>query len=431
MVAVTTVPLGQGAYERQYAGAPEIKLQNRWVEASPVNLREHAMLLARPGTTALATFAASAGYGLKPMRGNYYQGGLFNDALFVVSGEALWRYGTDGTKIQISGVVNGTGHPEVTWQKGIGYERLWIADGTLVQYYGGTTSASGTLTLSGTITAGVDQFEVGGVYYAWGTTFAPTDDGSAAHPFIVNPLSDALGQLVKAVMGSGTPGTDYSGAITGPNTLVSAVENGGPPGTSVTFTALAAGTGGNAITTTVTGGAALSFAHATLQNGGVDALVGVATPDGVGIRSLAEVSGYVLASVANSQKVFFVEPGAVVIDPLNFFEKESSPDNVLHMRTVGDQVLVMGESSAENWYATGDANAPFAPIEGRVYQRGVVDGTPCIVGDSVMLIGDDGVAYEVGYRFGTAADWGVHRISNHGVEERIRRQIRREQGLTP
>jgi len=101
------------------------------------------------------------------------------------------------------------------------------------------------------------------------------------------------------------------------------------------------------------------------------------------------------------------------------------------MRATGDQVLIMGEASTENWYATGDLNAPFAPIEGRVYQRGAIDGTACAVADSVMLVGDDGVAYEIGYQYGTSADWGVHRISNHGIEERIRRQIRREAGLTP
>jgi len=429
---MVTVPLGIGAYERQYAGAPEIKLQNRWVEQSPTNLREHVMLLARPGTTPIETFPASAGYGLKPMRGNYYQGGLFNDPLFVVSGENLYRYDQDGTVTQIEGVIGGTGHPEVTWQKGIGYERLWIADGLLLQFYGGTTAASGVLTKTGAITSGSDTIQIGGVYYAWNSSVnAGAPAGTAANPWRVNPGTDPMANLVKAIMDSGVPGTDYSSVIGGPNTQVSAVGDGATPVVAVTVTALDAGAGGNSISTTVTSGTDVSWGRATLQNGGIDALQGCSVPDGVGIRSLAEVSGYVLASVADSQKVFFIEPGAVVIDPLNFFEKESSPDNVLAMRTVGDQVLIMGESSAENWYATGNFDAPFAPIEGRVYQRGVIDGTALVVGDSVMLIGDDGVVYEVGYRSGATADWGVHRISNHGVEERVRRQIRREAGLTP
>jgi hypothetical protein len=163
----------------------------------------------------------------------------------------------------------------------------------------------------------------------------------------------------------------------------------------------------------------------------VDAIEGVTMPGGVAAQSLAQVSSFVLVSVANSQEFFWIEPGAVVIDPLDFASKESSPDSIVAMRTVGDQALIMGEASAENWYATGDISAPFAPIEGRVYQRGTIEGTPCVVADSVMLVGNDGVAYEIGYQFGTTADWGVHRISNHGIEERIRRQLRREAGLTP
>lgn len=428
---MTTCPLGIGAYERQSAGVPEIVLRNRYAEAAPTNLREHVLLLGRAATSPQKTFSPGSFAGFGPMRGNYFFGGLFDDSLFVVCGSLLYRVHPDMTVTPISGVINGTGHPEVGWQKGIGYERLFISDGLLLQFYAGTTAASGTLTLTGAIVNGTDKFEVGGVFYVWGTSFSGSDAGTSANPFVVNPLADALAQLVLAVMDGGTPGVDYSATITGPNTLVSAVSNGGPPGTSVTFTALLTGTGGNAIATTVTGGTHLAFGHATLQNGGIDALSGVTTPDGVAVASIAQVASYVLVSVSGKQEFFWINPGEVVIDPLDFAEKESSPDAVIAMRTTGDQVVIMGEASTENWYATGDLNAPFAPIEGRVYQHGAIDGTPCIVDDAVMLVGDDGVAYSIGYQYGTTATWGVNRISNHGVEERIRRQIRREKGLTP
>lgn len=428
---MTTVPLGSGAYERLAAGVPSIVLQNRWVEDAPGNLREHTMLLSRPGTTPKLSFNPGGFAGFGSMRGQYFFGGLFDDSMFVVCGSNLYRVHPDLTKTPISGIISGTGHPEMAWQKGIGFERLFISDGLVLQFYAGTTQASGTLTLTGAIANGVDQFEIGGVFYTWGVTFSGLDAGTALHPFVVNPLTDALGQLVKAIIDSGTPGVDYSGTIAGPNTLVTAVENGGPPGTSVTFTALLSGTGGNSIATTVTGGTHLAFGAATLLNGGIDALEGVTVPDGQAIASLTQVSGYVLVSIANSQKFYWINPGELVIDPLNFAEKESSPDAIVAMRTIGDQATIMGEASTENWYATGDLTAPFAPIEGRVYQHGALAGTPCIVSDAVMLVGDDGVAYQTGYSFGSTADWGVHRISNHGIEERIRRQIRRQAGLTP
>jgi hypothetical protein len=151
-------------------------------------------------------------------------------------------------------------------------------------------------------------------------------------------------------------------------------------------------------------------------------LVAVSMPEmGEVAKALATLAGFVLVSVGNSQKCYFIRPGAVIIDPLDFFEKESNPDNIIDMLTVGDQTLIMGGASTEAWYATGDVDAPFAPTSGRAYARGVVDGTAVQVKESVILVGNDGVVYQVGA--------GVEPISNHGIEERIRTQLRREQGL--
>lgn len=431
---MTTVQLGVGAYKRRYAGAPEIRCLNRWVEKAPDNLKEQIRLLTRPGTTQLLEFDPGT-FGNGSMRGNYTLSGLFNDSLFVVCGSTLYRVNSDMTITTIEGVVNGTGYPEVTWAKGAGYERLWIADGLLLQYYGGTTQAFGTLTLTGSITPGTDAIEIGGVYYIWGTTFSGTDNGTSTHPFVVAPTgtaTDPLSQLVLAIMDSGTPGVDYSNTIGGPNSQVTVATVGtGVPPSQVTVTAISAGTDGNSITTTVVGGTALTFSSITLLNGGIDALQGCAVPGGLIAKSVTEVSSYVLVSIGNAQQFYFINPGEVTIDPLNFASKESSPDDIIAMRTVGDQVLIIGSKSTENWYATGDLTAPFAPIEGRVYQRGCIDGTPIVVDDGVLLVGDDGRVYSVGYSQTVDIPWGVNRISDNGIEERIRRQLRREAGLTP
>jgi hypothetical protein len=103
------------------------------------------------------------------------------------------------------------------------------------------------------------------------------------------------------------------------------------------------------------------------------------------------------------------------------------------MRAVGDQVMIMGAKSTENWYATGTLSAPFAPIEGRVYARGVMNGTPVVVDDGIILVGDDGRVYSIGFQPGDSTDtsWGVNRISNNGIEERVRYQNRRQDGLIP
>jgi hypothetical protein len=187
------------------------------------------------------------------MRGQYSLSGLFDDSLFVVCGTQLYRINKDMTVTTISGVINGTGHPEIAWQKGAGYERLWIVDGLLLQYYSGTTYATGTLTKTGTIVNGTDAINVGGVYYTWGTSFSPSDAGTSAHPWIVNPNKitgplDPMGQLILAVNAGGVPGTDYSSTLTGANILVNAAAGDTLPATlSVIFTANTQGTGGNSM----------------------------------------------------------------------------------------------------------------------------------------------------------------------------------------
>lgn len=170
----------------------------------------------------------------------------------------------------------------------------------------------------------------------------------------------------------------------------------------------------------------------TLQYAAIgDTALTTVTGMGVGEKpkALASLSGFVLISVADSQKLYWLEPGTTTIDPLNFASKESAPDVILDMLTVGDNTLIMGNGSTENWYATGDFNAPFAPVEGRVYQRGVTEGTPVLVDGSTALVGNDGVVYLIGE--GAEGGYGVQRISTNGIEERVRTQLRREQGLAP
>ncbi len=438
---MTSVPLGRGAYERLYAGAPVVELLNRWLEANPANLREGTAILARPGTTSLfdpGTFDQGTFSGLGAMRGNYSLSGLFDNALFVVCGSNLYMIAEDMTVTPIIGVVSGTGQPEVAWQAGAGYQRLWISDGVLLQYYGGISSSSGTLIKVGAIVNGTDKFEVGGVYYVWGTSFNPSDDGTNANPFVINPTSissgdDPLNQLILAITATGSPGVDYSDTITAPHTLVTAMNNSGvTPATSIKISALTAGSGGDAITFTVTGGTGLTASGSgTLANGGIHALQGCTMPGGVTPGSITQVSSYVLVAESASQKFYWVNPGEEVIDPLNFASKESSPDPIMAMRTVGDTVLIMGTKSTENWYATGQQLAPFAPVEGRTYARGVLQGTPVVIDDSIIIVGDDGRVYSIGFGGQGDVGGGVNRISNNGIEERVRYQIRREEGLTP
>lgn len=424
---MVTVPLGLSAYRRDTAGAPEIRLENRYLEKMPTNLREHVAVIGRPG---YAQLVAAAGGG---NRGCFFKSGLFNSDLFVVQGSTLYRINAAGVATAVTGIVAGTGWVYMTWMKGIGYELLWVSDGASLQYY--TAHAMGTLTLAeGAAPPYITNqvIQIGTVYYGWGTNLSTgTDDGTLAHPYLAlkDPSgidANSLQNMVDLLNFAGNgPGLSYSSTLTGPSATVTATK---PSDTKITLTAIANDATGD-ITSLVTSGSFLTWSGATLTGGGGNALqstaMGVA---GEAPLALANQSSYVLVGVANSQKFEWINPGEVTIDPLNFAEKESNPDNILDMLSIGDQVVIAGAESTENWYATGNFNAPFAPQEGRVYARGVIQGTLTAVNDDTVLVGNDGVVYAIGYKFGTTAQWGVHRISDNAVEERIRIQLNLEDG---
>lgn len=424
---MATIVLGVGAYERLYAKEPIIRLENRFLEANPTNLKEQTALLTRPGTSLLRNFGGGK------YRRSFTEPGMFNGDLFTVNGKTLFRWSGSGTPTTIIGEIKNEGPPSITWVKGAGYQRLFIADGLLLQYYDGGTHATGLLTRTGTITASNEVVQIGTTYYTFNDAVnAGTPDGSAANPWRVRLSGDPLQNFEDTIMYNGTPGYTFSSALAGPNVAVTARATGGPPADQMQFEAVSEGADGNTIATVVTGTSPkLSFASATLVGGGVHALHGIAMPDGVGAKAVCSLKGYCLVAVAASQQFYWIEPGEVTIDPLNFANKESSPDNIQDIVRVGDNALIVGESSTESWYATGQLDAPFAPVAGRVYNRGALDGTVVVVKDSVILVGDDGVVYQIGYSSGGGADYGVSRISNHGIEERIRRQVRREKGLVP
>ena len=415
------VPLGKGAYNRRTAAEPEIYMLNRYFEQNPTNLVEGAALLSRCGTDMLEQF------GTGPIRGFATVPGAFDGDLFVFSGTDLYRYSEDGTTTHISGVVLGSAQPQVAFMVGEGYEFMFVADGLLLQYYPGGSHAEGVLTVSAVTPPNISSqvLNLGGVYYGWSAAVnTGTPDGTVGAPFLVLVgASDAesIANMASAISYSGVRGTTYSNTLGGPHQTIQIPYGDDPPtATTLTLQAKSEFADGNTIATVVSSGGDMSFGAATLTGGGTHALSGIATPDGAAISSLAALASHVIAVVANSQKFYWILPGEHEIDAANFASAESEPDNIISAITVGDQVWLLGQSATEAWYATG-ADPAFAPIAGRAYARGVVEGTTVKMLESVVLVGDDFKVYKIG--------GGIERISNYGIEERIRRQLRRERGL--
>jgi len=399
------VPLSFTESERTYAGLPTIPLVNRFLEENPATAKG-AALLARPGTDELEV------YGDGPIRAIYSLPGLFGGSAFVVSGGTLYRREVNGEVIPISGTVYNTGGAVMTGVEGAGYQRLFIADGSLLQVYSGGTRATGGLVAGGNATEGA-VIRIGDVWYAWNATVV-NGAGTLASPWSVLLGADAaasLTNLAAAISFTGAQGTTYSANLGGQNQQVTAVFDEVDTLTVTARTDLAEG---NTIATTSTD-ANMVWSAATLTGGGVHGLSGVAVPDGLPPVGVATLKSFVLVAIGGTDRFYWVRPGELVIQPLDFATAESQPDDVTNVTVVGDTAWFVGEGSTEVWYATGNAQEPFAPISGRVYDRGAIEGTVVTIKSTVFLVGADYVVYAIG--------GGPQRVSNHGVEQMIRNAL--------
>jgi hypothetical protein len=156
----------------------------------------------------------------------------------------------------------------------------------------------------------------------------------------------------------------------------------------------------------------------TLQyTDGTSALASIPTPDDIPFISLDVFNGYVLCVQNDSDKFYWIQPGALTIDDLDFATAEKLPDRVLQVRTVGDEFWLLGEKTIEVWRATGDGDAPFQRIEARRYDFGIFGGSAIQMEDtSVNVVAGSGTVLNIA---GTPSP-----ISTTSVAERTRNAIK-------
>lgn len=401
-MGIDNLPLGRSAYERTYGREPEVVLRNRYFEQNPSNREDAVALLSRPGSTFLA------GCGDGPIRANFFQDGTLDGNLFTVSGDKLFMFAKDLTRTDIGGTIAG-GNPSMAGTS----DYLFISDGTLLQFYDGVGSrATGLLTVT-VNPLNASTVTVGTQVYTFNTVL-----GAADSVLIGATINDSLQNLTDAINRDLGEGTRY-GLNTQINVYAVAVNN--EDGT-MGLTAKVGGVVGNTYATTETL-ASGSFGAATLTGGVDDALSGVPVPDDEGIVSICVLNGYVLCAVANSDRIYFIRPGAIIIEDLDFFTAEAQPDEIISLLTLGDQFYAFGTQNTQVFYATGDSDAPFAPVQGRAFSQGVFEGTSVLVNQQLFVVGQDCIVY--------AVSGGPRPVSNNGVSERIRKAIVAERDNGP
>jgi hypothetical protein len=406
------IPLGTSDFSRALAETPNVRLLNRYFEKSPQNQKDQVALLTRPGLRKWKTI------GDGPIRATYSQPGTFDEALFVVSGADVYRIDQDETETLIGTLGSTTGFVSMAATD----TYLFIADGLALHYYTSNNFASGTLTSTGAIANG-DKVVVGSTTYQFtsGSVDAGAPAGTSGAPWLVAlgaSVGQALQHLFDAIGNSGLAGTDYSSALIGNAQATPMTVDA----TTLTVRASLNGTAGNTIATTETG-ANIAWGAATLASGGSTSFSTVTTPDGDGIVSVGVIASFTICVVAQGQgkngRFYWIEPGEVIIDPLNFATAERSPDPVHQVVVVGDQFWLPGTSTNEVWYPTGDALGSVPAPAGPLVRQGHLGRHDC-PGQGRR---DGGRHRWHGLSHGCRADRGFHSRHCPAASQRLREAI--------
>lgn len=398
---MTALPLGLNAYHRPFAQTPRIRLVNRYFEQNPVNQQENSSLISRPGST-LGLMA-----GLGPIRATFQQPGVFGGDLFFVSGRTLYRYSRAGQLRSFLGDLALGFTPQFAVQSGLDYQRLWLTDGQTLRYYDGGRYGEGVLTLtlgqSPQVLTNQIRVRIGGLYYLFG---AAGGNGSIGSPFGVAIGASDSASLLNLYNAINTAPSRHPtvAAVNITSTFLQVRTRDlteTPTATVTTITDLATGNTPSLC----------NWASPTLLFG-LEFLAQVVTPDDVAISGVASSASHIICVRRQSQRCYYVRPGKVTIDPLDFFEAELEPDAINQAINIGDQVWLIGETATEVWYPSGALDLPFSRAAGQAYSRGGILGSAARVDDRIVMIGNDGVLYEI--------SGGLQARSHSGIEELIR-----------
>lgn len=413
------IPLARGDYQRTIAKEARIRLRNRYFEQNPVLNDEPTALLARPGLRRWMPV------GDGPIRSVYSEPGAFGDDLFVASGDKLYRVSVSGVVTLIGDIpsLNPKSSVSMAATSNIGTTPayLFVASGSSLMCYMEDGYAHADVSGS---PADADTIRVGDTYYRFvsGSVDTGTPAGTLANPWLVKQgpaVLDSWRNFANALAATGVSGTDYSSALTAnPSATITFYT-----GSTVRVRALAAGVIGDLIPVTTTGNA-IVWSSATLMGGGEPFWFQVKVPEDYGIISLAYIASHIVAVPTQGQDIngrfYWIKPGETIIDALDFATAERAPDPIHSVVVMGDQFWLMGTSTTEVWYFTGNIQSPVARMQGVVYDRGTWEGTTIRVGDSLILVDPEGAVFKL--------DGGISRISRPDVEQRIRQAIQRQAG---
>lgn len=104
-------------------------------------------------------------------------------------------------------------------------------------------------------------------------------------------------------------------------------------------------------------------------NGGT--LAPLSFPDDADVLKVLVGASRLIALRKDTEKFYWSDVLSENIDALSFASSENQPDRLRDALFIDDILILFGAETVEFWPNTGDANLPFQPLEGRVFERGV------------------------------------------------------------
>jgi hypothetical protein len=181
--------------------------------------------------------------------------------------------------------------------------------------------------------------------------------------------------------------------------------------------------GGTAIGTVAEGERvpfAANFEKLFLLSGGIAYQYGsipfaaIVMPDDRPVVDIDTINNYLILACADG-RFYWMVPGSDVVDPLDFATAESSPDGLVSVRRLVDELWFQGGNSGEVWQPTGDSDAPFLRAGGRTIDQG------CLYRDTSLRF-DNSLVWVNNQGKVVRAAQTPQVISDAGIEERIEKR---------
>lgn len=141
----------------------------------------------------------------------------------------------------------------------------------------------------------------------------------------------------------------------------------------------------------MTGYENLVFATAGANLWGYDgsSLIAIAFPDGAPIKKVLVGASRLIAIREDTEQFYWSDVLSTTIDALSFASAESQPDRLRDAVFIDGILILFGAETTEFWPATQEADLPFRPLPGQVFERGIRNtGAATKVGSTFAWVTD-------------------------------------------